>query len=101
VVFVEINDATLRTSFAAFVDARFGGSVFDRDSGLELAFPVPDMPHAVQLRLAERLLWAWNVGENVGENVGVEIEVTLTASGSHDLHGNELQRESLRLHLKR
>jgi hypothetical protein len=97
VVFVEINDATLRTSFAMFVDARFGGSVFDRESGLELDFPVPEMPHAVQLRVAERLLWAWNVGENVG----VEIEVTLTASGSRDLDGNELQPESLRLLLKR
>ena len=75
-VFVEIGDQTLRASLAAFLDARFGGSVFDRENGLELDFHVATMPAATQLRAAERLLWAWHIGLNSSR----ETEVTLTAS---------------------
>jgi hypothetical protein len=95
VVFVEIGDERLRASFAVFLDAKFGGSVFDRDTGLELDFRVPTMPPSVQLRLTERLLWAWHANHAPP----METEVTLTASPSEDLDSDEPQHEAMKLRL--
>jgi hypothetical protein len=95
VVFVEINEETLRTSLAIFLDAKFGGSVFERDGGLELDFRIPTMPAAVQLRLAERLLWAWQLGQTLPAGT----EVTLTASAVQEVDSDEPDHASLRLQL--
>lgn len=96
-VFVEIGDEALCASFAAFLDARFGGSVFDRDGGLELDLRVPGMPARVQLRLAERLLWAWHLYQAPATTT----EVTLTASASEEeeLTFDEPPHEAMNLRL--
>jgi hypothetical protein len=71
--------------------------VFDRDSGLELDFRVAGMPARVQLRLAERLLWAWHLNQAPATTT----EVTLTASPSEeeDLTIDEPPHEEMTLRL--
>jgi hypothetical protein len=93
VVFVEITQGDLRASLAAFLDAAFGGSVFDRDGGLELDFPVRELAPRVQVRIVERLLWAWSLEQQLER----EIEVTLTAKPQADVEPETTIREALRL----
>ena len=94
-VFVEISDDTERESLAAFLDAAFGGSVFDRESGLELDLHAPGTPPQTELRVAEDLVRAWRASEcRRGET-----EVTLVASAGLPSAGvrHRLARRRLRL----
>jgi hypothetical protein len=80
-VFLEISDGTQRASLASFLDARFGGSLWDRDAGIEFDFRLPALSPEVELRLVERLLRAWRAQEQPQ----TEVDVTLTASPSGTL----------------
>lgn len=53
-------DDELRERLARYLDARFSGDTFDREDGLALDFRAPALSPAVELRLVERLLWAWH-----------------------------------------
>jgi hypothetical protein len=79
-VYVEIEDQTLRASLAAFFDARFGGSVFDREDAIKLDFRAPAMSPEVELRIVERLLWAWHTQEQLP--TGTEALLTASPSGA-------------------
>jgi hypothetical protein len=77
-VCVEIEDETLRASLAAFLDASFGGSVFDREGAVKLDFR-PAISPEVEVRIVERLLWAWHTQERLP--TGVDALVTASSSG--------------------
>jgi hypothetical protein len=75
VVTVEISDTSQRESLAAFLDATFAGSMFDRDKGLELDVSLSGRRPEAELRYVEGLLRAWR-GQEHGRD---ETEVRLTA----------------------
>ena len=84
-VSIEIADETLRASLAAFLDANFGGSSFDRDGALDLDFRSPGLSAEYELRLTERLLHAWHAREHPTP----EIDLLLTASSSATFAGTQ------------
>jgi hypothetical protein len=84
VIFVEAKDEIVRESLAAFLDARFPGSVFDRETGLELDFRRPGMTAEVEVRIVERLLSAWHLQKETSQGT----ELLLTASRAGDRVGD-------------
>jgi hypothetical protein len=91
-VFVEIGDPELRAGLARFLDASFGGSVYDHADGLELRLPVAGLAPRVKLVVVERLLRAWSAEADLDG----EVDVVLTAQPS--VPGEDLPaRRSLRL----
>jgi hypothetical protein len=81
-VCVEIEYETLRASLAAFLDASFGGSVFDREGAVKLDFRVPAISPEVEVRIVERLLWTWHTQERL--RTGVDAPVTASSSRVFD-----------------
>ena len=75
-----IENVRLRESLGVFLDASFPGSVFDREEGFALDFRAPAMSPEVELKLAERLLWAWHTQDQPAQDV--ELLLTASPSGS-------------------
>ena len=84
-ILVEIIDDVLRESLGSFLDASFPGDTFDRETGFAIDFRAPGLSPEMEMRLAERLLWAWQAQEDAAK----EIELLLTASPSGSFAGKK------------
>jgi hypothetical protein len=80
VILVEILDDEFRVDLGRFLDASFPGDAFDRETGFALDFRASGMSPEVEIRLAERLLWAWHSEHQPPTDV--ELLLTASASGS-------------------